>query len=67
MLTMYFYKIITHLNYTTINSSPGGVDSHIIVLWLQLQFIPIYPPTTLSSKGVEHHRHKMSACSGQNK
>ncbi|REL38734.1 hypothetical protein DYD21_01925 [Rhodohalobacter sp. SW132] len=30
-----------HLNYAASNSSPGGLDSHIIVLVMQLRFIPI--------------------------
>lgn len=30
-----------HLNYATSSSSPGNLDSHIIVLVMQLRFIPI--------------------------
>lgn len=30
-----------HLNYATSNSSPDGLDSHIIVLVMQVKFIPI--------------------------
>ncbi len=30
-----------HLNYATSNSSPGGLDSHIIVLVMQVRFIPL--------------------------